>query len=381
MSQLAHKPGIVAQARRVVVKVGSAVLSDARGLLPDVIAQLAGEVDSIVRRGREVVLVTSGAIAAGRAQMGRPAGSAMAARQAAAAVGQIELMGLWARYFGERGRLVGQLLLTHQDFAERARRLNATHTLRELLRAGAIPIVNENDTVSVDEIRLGDNDVLSSLVATMIQANLLIILTDVPGILTGDPRKRHDAQLIPVIAEPNAEMQGLVAERPGPLGSGGMAAKVKAAQQAARGGIAVMVAPGRQPKVLERLLDPAGELGTLVLPSANRLKSRKHWIAYVLRPAGALSVDKGASEALLTRGRSLLPSGIRDVAGNFEGGDCVSVLGQDGRELARGLVNYPAADVTKLRGRHSREIARLLGYKVADEIVHRDNLVLLGERT
>jgi glutamate 5-kinase len=378
MPQIDYKSEAVTPARRVVIKVGSAVLSDASGLRADVIDDLAGQIDSIVRAGREVILVTSGAIAAGRTRLGR-LGSSIAERQAAAATGQIELMRLWAKAFDARGRTIAQLLLTHQDVAEPKRRNNAVHTIQALIAAGVVPVVNENDTVAVEEIRMGDNDVLSSLVAGMVQAGLLIILSDVAGVLTGDPRKRDDTRLIPLITDAEAEMRGLVAESAGPLGSGGMATKLKAARQAARAGISVIIAPGRAANVIVAALDPSREIGTLLLPTRKRLKSRKHWIAFALRPAGALAVDNGAAEALRNKGRSLLASGIRDVRGEFASGDCVSLLDNDGVEFGRGLVNYPAIDVLKVKGRRSGEIARVLGYKVADEIIHRDNFVLLEE--
>jgi glutamate 5-kinase len=379
MSQLNYKAALLARVKRVVVKVGSAVLSDAAGLRADVIDVLAGEVDAIVRAGREAIIVSSGAVAAGRARLGKLRGTTIAARQAAAAAGQIELMREWARAFGARGRTVAQILLTHQDLTERRRRLNASQTIAALLGAGAIPIVNENDTVAVEEIRLGDNDVLSSQVASLVQAGMLVILTDVGGVLTGDPRKRPDARLVPLITDVEAEMSGLVAESAGPLGSGGMATKLRAAREASRAGIACVIAPGREPGVIAAALDPALECGTLIVPGGVKLKSRKHWIAFALRPAGALAVDKGAAEALRSKGRSLLPSGIREVRGEFMDGDCVSLLDPDGVEFGRGLVNYPAADVLKVMGRRSAEIAAVLGYKVADEIVHRDNFVLLKE--
>ena len=378
MSHLNYKPAIIAATRRVVVKVGSAVLSDPDGLRADVIDNLAGQIDSIIGGGREVILVTSGAIAAGRARLRRRT-STMAERQAAAATGQIELMGLWAKAFGARGKTIAQILLTHQDLAERRRRINAIHTIQSLLDAGVIPVVNENDTVAVEEIRMGDNDVLSSLVAGMVQAGLLIILSDVPGVLTGDPRKRSDARLIPLITNPEAEMRGLVTESAGPLGSGGMATKLQAARQAARAGISVIIASGRDPDTLASALDPERSVGTLILPARTRLKSRKHWIAFALRPAGALGVDRGAAEAMRGKGRSLLASGIREVRGEFTSGDCVSLLDHEGVEFGRGLVNYPAADVLRVKGKRSEEIPSVLGYKVADEIIHRDNFVLLED--
>ena len=272
MPQLNYKRAVIEPVRRIVVKVGSAVLSDSDGLRREVIDDLARQIEAVILAGREVVLVTSGAIAAGRARLGRH-GATIAERQAAAATGQIELMRQWARAFDARGRTVAQLLLTHQDLAERKRRLNATHTIEALLATGVIPIVNENDTVAVEEIRMGDNDVLSSLVAGMVQAGLLIILSDVEGVLTGDPRKRADASLIPLIADPEAGMRGLVADSAGPLGSGGMATKLKAARQAARAGISVVIARGRHPDTLAIVLDPERETGTSGLaraPSSTR---------------------------------------------------------------------------------------------------------------
>jgi glutamate 5-kinase len=378
MSQVAYKATLIGPARRVVIKVGSAVLSDLEGLRVATIDHLAGQIDTIIREGREVVLVTSGAIAAGRARLGLH-GATMAERQAAAATGQIELMRQWAKAFDTRGRTVAQILLTHQDLAERKRRDNAVHTIQALLAAHVIPIVNENDTVAVEEIRMGDNDVLSSLVAGMVQATVLIILSDVAGVLTGDPRKRPDARLIPLITDAEAGMRGLVAESAGPLGSGGMATKIKAARQAAKAGISVMIVPGRERDTLHAALDPAREIGTLILPAETRLKGRKQWIAFALRPTGALAVDDGAADALRRKGRSLLATGIREVRGEFSSGDCVSLLDHAGVEFGRGLVNYPSADVTRLKGQRSTDIARLLGYKVADEIIHRNNFVLLEE--
>ncbi|HVA78422.1 MAG TPA: glutamate 5-kinase [Candidatus Binataceae bacterium] len=379
MSQLNYKAQILPRVKRLVVKVGSAVLSDAEGLRADIIDRLAIDIDAAIASGHEVIVVTSGAVAAGRARLKNLHGTTIAIRQAAAAAGQIELMREWARAFSARGRIVAQLLLTHQDLAERRRRQNASATIAALLAAGVIPIVNENDTVAVEEIRLGDNDFLSSLVATLVQAGMLVILSDVPGVLTGDPHKRPDARLIGLITDPEAGMRGLVAEGSGPLGSGGMATKLRAAREAARAGIASVIAPGREAGVLAAVLDPERECGTLIVPAGAKLKSRKHWIAFALRPAGALAVDRGAAEALRTRGRSLLPSGIREVRGEFSLGECVSLLDPEGVEFGRGLVNYPAADVLKLMGRRSAEIASLLGYKLADEIIHRDNFVLLKE--
>ncbi len=380
MSQLDYKQAVLKGAKRVVIKVGSAVLSDVSGLDAAVIVRLAAEVDEAVRGGREVILVTSGAIAAGRARLAKLSGPTIGARQAAAATGQIELMRSWAAAFSECDRTVAQILLTHEDVSDRKRRQNAMQTMTTLLASGVIPIINENDTVAVEEIRFGDNDMLSSLVASMVQAQMLVILSDVAGVLTGDPRKRPDAHLIPLITNPEAEMKGLVAESAGPLGTGGMACE---AEGRATGG-----ARGHrgdyQPQVanlarLPRRWIHRAKIGTLITPAGTRLKSRKHWIAFALKPSGALGVDKGAAEALRNKGRSLLPSGIREVRGEFAGGDCVSLIDPDGIEFGRGLVNYAAPDVAKLKGRRTAEISSLLGYKVADEIIHRDNFVLLEE--
>jgi glutamate 5-kinase len=377
MSQLMYKSELLGRTRRLVVKVGSAVLSDSGGLRSDVIHRLAGDIDHLIVRGFEVVLVTSGAIAAGRARLGMSPNSTIAIRQAAAATGQIALMTLYGQAFAAYQRQIAQILLTHSDLAERVRRNNARHTIEALLQHGIIPIINENDTVAVEEIRFGDNDNLSALVATLVQAQMLVILSDVAGVLSGDPRKRPEAHLIALISDAEGEMKGLVADSAGPLGTGGMASKLKAARQAARAGIAVIIASGHEPGALRDAIDPVRECGTLVVPARTRLRSHKHWIAFALKPHGALALDKGAAEALRNKGRSLLPSGVREVTGDFTGGDCVSLLDQDGREFGRGLVNYAAADVARLKGRRTSEIAAILGYQLADEIIHRDNLVLL----
>jgi len=381
MSQPAYKKEIIPRVRRLVVKVGSAVLSDTAGLRHDVIERLAGDVAAIVKGGREVVVVTSGAIAAGRTRLSGRRGSSIAIRQAAASVGQIELMSLYAKFFAWHERTVAQILLTHEDLAERVRRNNARQTIQTLLGAGIVPIVNENDTVAVEEIRFGDNDNLSALVANLVQAQMLVILSDVAGVLTADPRKRSDARLIPLIADAEADMKGLVADAAGPLGTGGMASKLTAARRASHAGVTVIITSGLDDRGLLDALDPEKNSGTLVLAARDRLRSRKHWIAFALKPAGALTVDRGAAEALRHKGRSLLPSGVYEVQGDFAGGDCVSLLDQDGAEFGRGLVNYPAADVIKVKGKRSGEISRVLGYKMADEIIHRDNLVLLDKVT
>jgi glutamate 5-kinase len=377
MSQLAHKPQIFRHLRRFVLKVGSGVLAGQDGLRREVIARIAAEASKQARAGRQAIVVTSGAVAAGRLCLRAVPGASIAARQAAAAVGQIELMRIYAEEFARFGLTVAQLLLTHGDLAETRRRENARHTLNTLLKHGAVPIINENDTIAVDEIRFGDNDHLSALVAVLAQAGLLVMLSDVPGVLTGDPRRRRDARRIPLIADGQGEIRGVVADGAGPIGTGGMASKLKAAREAMRAGAAVIITSGVEPDGLAAALDPNRESGTLILPAAARLKGRKHWIAYALKPAGWLRLDRGAAEAVRVNGKSLLPSGIKEVRGDFASGDCVALADEEGLEFGRGLVNYPATHVLMLKGRRSNEILRLLGYKVSDEIVHRDNMALL----
>jgi glutamate 5-kinase len=249
-----------------------------------------------------------------------------------------------------------------------------------LLEWRVVPIVNENDTVVVDEIKLGDNDNLSALVATLVEADLLVILSDVDGLHTADPRHARDAALVPLVDAVTPAIEAM-AGAGGPLGTGGMASKLAAAKKASASGIPTVIADGTRPQVLTAVSDGAREIGTLVLPVNDRLANRKHWIAYTLKPGGTLVIDDGARGAITERGRSLLPSGLREVRGSFGVGACVHCLGLDGREFARGLVNYSAAELEKIKGRHSREIESTLGSKVSDEIIHRDDLVVLQEHT
>jgi glutamate 5-kinase len=379
MTQHAHKPALLARTRRVVVKIGSGVLAHADGLHRARIAALADEIAALHRVGREVVVVTSGAVAAGVAHLGlaqRP--RTIPHKQAAAAVGQIGVMAAYEAAFAARDVRVAQVLLTRDDFANRHRYLNAKHAMMALLEWRVVPVVNENDTVVVDEIKLGDNDNLSALTAVLVEADLLVILSDVAGLHTADPRKVADAVRIPLVTAVTAELQGM-AGMGGPLGTGGMVTKLVAAKKAAASGIATIIADGTHAGILAAVFDPATEIGTLVLPVRDRLASRKRWIASTLKPGGALVVDDGARGAITAHGRSLLPSGLREVRGTFGVGACVQCVGLDGREFARGLVSYSADELDKIKGRHSREIEAALGYKVSDEIIHRDDLVLLRE--
>jgi glutamate 5-kinase len=374
--QRAHKARLLRRGRRAVVKIGSNVLAGESGLRRERVRALAGEIAALAAAGRQLVVVTSGAVAAGAVRLG-PRRSRIDWRQAAAAVGQIGLMAAYERAFAAHGRHVAQVLLTHADLADRRRYLNARHTLRALLDLGIVPIVNENDTVAVEELTFGDNDGLSALTASLVEADVLVILSDVDALHTRDPRLDPDAPAVRIArAEDPAILAAAGPARPG-AGTGGMASKVAAARTAAAAGIPTIIADGTRDGVLAAVFDPALEVGTLLLADGDHLGRRKHWIAYTLKPAGTLHVDAGAERALAKGGRSLLPSGVQGVDGTFGVGDCVRCVGPEGHEFARGLVNYAAADVDKIRGAHTRDIERLLGYKASDEVIHRDDLVLV----
>jgi len=366
--------------RRAVVKIGSSILSSHEGLDEQRLSELVADICAARQRGVSVVVVTSGAVAAGMARLGkryRP--RSIPERQAAAAVGQIDLMALYKRFAAEHGVQVAQILLTHDDLASRHRYLNARHTIGALLEANVLPVANENDTVVTEELRnFGDNDNLSALIAGLVEADVLVLLSDVPGVFTSNPRRDPSARLVPLIANAK-KASGIVVEGQGPLGTGGMASKLAAARKAAHAGIPTVIASGLEPGTLLRVLDPDDAVGTLVLPREDRLQRRKHWIAYTLKPAGTITVDRGAFEAIVFKGRSLLPSGIRAVEGKFDAGDCVRCVTETGDEFARGLVNYAAAELERIRGLRSSEIEPVLGYKATDEAIHRNDLVLLGE--
>jgi glutamate 5-kinase len=285
-------------------------------------------------------------------------------------------MALYQEHFSACGIHVAQILLTHDDLANRRRYLNAKHTMLTLLEAGVLPIVNENDTVAVEEIQFGDNDNLSAQVAVLVEADLLVILSDVEGLYDQDPRLHTEAKFIPLVEKIDEDLL-LSAGDAGTLGQGGMLSKLQAAHKAAVSGIPTIIADGRQKEIIAPLFDPAIERGTLFLPTADRLTSRKHWIAYTLKPAGELTVDAGACEAIQKRGRSLLPPGVRAVHGTFDEGECVTCLDDRGRAFARGLVNYSSLALERIKGVRTSAIEQILGYKVSDEVIHRDDLALL----
>jgi len=365
-------------AKRLVIKIGSNVLASLEsGLDLEVMENLVQDIVDLRRKGYEMVIVSSGAILAGTTKLGlkgRPTDIPL--KQAVAAVGQTSLMWAYEKLFSQQGQQVAQVLLTRDDLSNRRRYLNARHTLFTLLHYGVVPIINENDTVMVEEIKLGDNDTLSALVTSLVEADLLIILSDIEGLCTHDPYRNKEAKLISIVEQITPEIEQLADKTRSQAGTGGMLTKIKAAQKAACFGVPTVIAQGRKVGVLSQIMQ-AQEVGTLFLPRKERLCSRKQWIAHALRPLGKIIVDAGAQKALIQQGKSLLPSGIVRVEGKFGIGDAVSCLGPEGKEFARGLTNYGAPEVEQIRGRRSQEIEKILGYKYYDEVIHRDNLVLL----
>jgi glutamate 5-kinase len=367
------------RARRLVVKVGSGqIASPSEGLDAKRISALAADIAGLVGERREVVLVSSGAIVAGTARLGLSSRRrSIPETQAAAAVGQSSLMWHYEQAFKRHGIKVGQVLLTAQDISDRGRYLNARNTLLALLDFGVLPVVNENDTVAVEEIKVGDNDNLAALVAHLVDADLLVLLTDVDGLYTGDPQRDPAAIRIETVEAVTEEIRRLCFDEVGRVSVGGMATKLEAAQKAGASGIPMVIANGRERGTLGRLLK--GEpLGTYFLPRDDRLAARKRWIAFAVPPQGRLMVDAGARKALTEKGKSLLPSGLVEVTGEFRAGEVVALAEPEGDDFARGLVNYDAGDLRKIRGAKTAEIERALGYKGLAEVIHRDNLVVLS---
>ena len=366
------------QIKRLVVKIGSGVIaSSAHGLDHARLEALAAEIAELKKAGTEIILVSSGAILSGLEKLGvemRPKNIPL--KQAAAAVGQSRLMWAYEKAFEARGLTVAQILLTSDDLDDRKRFLNSRNTLTTLLSLNVIPVINENDTVVVEEIRFGDNDNLAALVTHLADAQLLVILSDVEGLYSDDPRRNPGARLIPVVGKINAEIERLAKDTSTREGTGGMRSKIQAARKVAGTGVPAVIAYGRRAGVIGEIMK-GGAVGTLFLPDSGKRTSRKHWIAFGSRTKGRLVLDAGAVEALTTKGRSLLPSGVVRVEGRFEAGDAVSCLDPRGREVAKGLVNFSSAEVSKIKGAKTAEIAGILGYKDYDEVIHRDNLVIL----
>ena len=365
----------LADARRWVIKIGSAVLTDnGQGLNKAFIERLAQSVIALRADGAEVIIVSSGAVAAGLARLNmtlRP--SALDQLQAAAAVGQSSLVQAYEAAFAPSGDLCAQILLSHDDVRSRERYLNARATLQTLLSQGVIPIVNENDTVVTDEIRFGDNDTLAALVANLIDADLLVMLTDQAGLFNTDPRATPDAQLITEADAHDTTLDKMVSEGTA-LGRGGMISKLRAARLAARSGTLAIIADGREPETV-RALKRGVSVGTLLTTDKQPQPARKQWLASLLYPKGAVTLDDGAVRGISDLGRSLLPVGVVDVSGDFVRGDLVRCLDAEGQEIARGLCNYSAVEARKLRGRTSTEIESILGFGGDEELIHRDNLI------
>lgn len=365
------------QVNRLVVKVGTYTLSDARGRLDrDQVRNLVDQIAAIRAGGREVILVSSGAIAAGVELLGLPERPRdIPSLQAASSVGQGLLLRTYADLFSRHGLLVGQVLFTQYDFAHRRQYLNARNTFRRLLQQGVIPLVNENDTVAVEEIRFGDNDRLAALVAVLTGADLLIMLSDIAGLYTADPRRNREARLIHEVEEITPDLVKTAGKGGREHSSGGMKAKLEAARIANSAGIGVVVAPGWERDVLVRVL--GGErVGTYFHPAGRRLKGQKHWIAFGTTPRGIIVVDDGAREALLRGGKSLLPAGILECRGDFNAGDAVEVVDSQGRCIARGICGMSSLDINRVKGLHTREAAGRLG-ESCEEVIHRDYLVVL----
>ena len=367
----------LARARRLVVKVGSSLVTNrGQGLDRGALARWASQIARLRAEGREVVLVSSGAIAEGMQRLGwsrRP--RALPELQAAAAVGQMGLAQVYESCFREHGLLTSQILLTHEDLADRRRYLNARSTLVTLLGLGVIPIINENDTVTTDEIKLGDNDTLASLVTNLIEADALVILTDQAGIYSGDPRHDPQAQLLLQVRAGDPHLERIAGGVGSEIARGGMLTKVLAAKRAARSGAHTVVASGESDDVLLRLA--AGEaVGTLLVPDQAPMAARKQWLADQLQLRGEVALDDGAVRALCEEGKSLLPIGAVSACGDFDRGDLVRCVDRTGAEVARGLINYTAAETLRILGVRSAEIEAILGFVLESELIHRDNMVV-----
>lgn len=367
------------KARRVVLKLGSAVLTAAYGLNLPLIQRLVAEIAALRQNDRQFVLVSSGAVAAGVHKLRlseKPQG--IPQQQAVAATGQSILMYTYEEAFAAHGVKVAQILLTHDDLAARTRFLNARNTIFTLLQWGVLPIINENDTVATDELKFGDNDNLAALMCNLVEADLLILLTNTDGLYARDPREDPEAPLLKLVETTDPQLAKAAGRRPSSVGRGGMLSKIQAVKKAGAIGIPSLIANGLAPGILEAIF--AGqEVGTLCLPQAQKLKSRQYWLAYNVAPEGAILVDTGARVALVRQGKSLLPAGILEVFGGFRKGAPVSLMDPDGQTFAVGLSNYSSRDINRIKGKKTQEIAQSLGHKDYDEVIHRDNLVIFPE--
>ena len=374
-----NRKKIFSHYRRVVIKVGSAVLTlSDQGLDQKRISNLASDISFIMDLGHEVIIVSSGAIAAGLAKLGlkKTKGMPLSLKQAAAAIGQSGLMQAYEKIFTTYGRKIAQVLLTREDLSNRTRFLNARNTIQTLLNYGVIPVINENDTVSVDEIKFGDNDNLSGMVTHLADAELLVILSDVDGLYTADPRVDSSAKLIPLVEKITAEMERSAGDTLTAVGLGGMQSKLTTAKKVGAYGTYMVIVNGKKNGVLRALFDGA-DVGTLFLPKTKKQDSRKHWIAYTVKCSGQITIDDGGKDALVNRGKSLLPGGVIKVEGSFKIGDCVNCVDANGDIFARGLVKYSSTELDLIKGIKTAQIESVLGHKYYDEVIHRDDLVVL----
>ncbi len=365
--------------KRIVIKIGSSSLTHQTGKINLLQMELlVRQMADLHNAGLEVILVSSGAVGAGIGKLGlkgRP--RTLPEKQAAAAVGQGILVHMYEKFFLEYGITVAQVLLTRGDFADRRRYLNARNALEHLLHIGVIPVINENDTVSVDELKLGDNDSLSALVASMLDAELLVVLSDIEGLYDSDPRSNPQARLLNEVKGVTGELELMAGGAGSALGTGGMATKLQAAKIAGEAGVPMVIAKSTEPNLIRRLLQ-GEQLGTVFWPREAKLEYKKRWIAFANPVCGKIIIDRGAKAALLNQGKSLLPSGIVNAEGSFEMGNTVSIVDSGGMEIARGMVNYSFREVQKIKGLQTGEIEKVLGHKDYDEVVHRNNMVLLG---
>ncbi|MGH7806874.1 MAG: glutamate 5-kinase [Thermodesulfobacteriota bacterium] len=373
------RKALISQTKRVVIKIGSSVLTNEYGEISEsMFDEIAREISKIKSGGIDVLVVSSGAIAAGMKKLklgDKPRNISM--KQAIAACGQSALMWYYERAFSAFGERVAQILLTHDGLSLRKRFLNARKTLFTLLEMGVIPVVNENDTVAVEEIMFGDNDNLAALVTTLVEADLLILLTDIDGLYNKNPRNHGDAELISVIEEVDKRVERIAGETLGKTTTGGMRTKIEASKTAAAFGVPTIIANGKKSNTLSEIFS-GKQLGTLFLPAKEKIKARKHWIAFTHKTSGEIIIDDGAKRAITSFGKSLLPAGIKGVRGEFEVGELVKCIDERGVEVARGLTCYGSDDIRKIVGAKTSNIERILGYKYSDEIIHRDDLVIIS---
>ncbi|MBN1473370.1 MAG: glutamate 5-kinase [Syntrophaceae bacterium] len=368
---------IFAKAKIILVKIGSAVLTGTDGLDLKIINSLVREMTALIDKGCTIVLVSSGAIVSGKHRL-NITGSLKSIRekQAAAAIGQGRLMRVYSKSFEKRGHYVAQILLTLSDLSDRQRYLNIRNTLSTLMEWGVTPIINENDSVAVDEIKFGDNDTLAAMIANMVEADLFINLTSTEGLYDCNPSSGKKAKLISLVREFTDEIECAATNETSSVGMGGMKSKVLAAKSVTAMGIPCIIAPGKTQSILSTIFS-GKEIGTLFLPTAQKLNSKKYWIAFTLRARGKLVIDDGAKSALCEKGKSLLPSGVTAVEGDFNLGDAVSCVDSSGVTLAKGLVNYNSDEIRKIKGLKTSQISQVLGHKDYDEIIHRDNLAIV----